>query len=60
MTVVWGLYANPLGEHKRLVGVFSSPELAKNCKSIALNLREDWEERDGYWKCNAFLATGRR
>ncbi len=54
MTVVWGLYANHLKEHGRRVWVFSCPELAKNCKSIALNLREDGEEREGYWKCDAF------
>lgn len=54
MTIVWGLYANHVGEYGRLVGIFSSAELAKSCRSIALNLREEWEERGGYWKCDAF------
>ena len=35
--------------------VYSVPQRsAKNCKAIVLDFREDWEEPDGYWKCNAF------
>lgn len=54
MTIVWGLYANHVGEYGQLIGVFSRAELAKTCKSIALDLRSDWLEQNGYWKCDAF------
>lgn len=53
MTIVWGLYANHAREYGRLIGVFSSAELAKSCQLIALDLRSVWLERDNYCPCNA-------
>lgn len=47
-TFVWGLYEKHPGEFDKLVGIFSSPVLAKNCKIIQPCLTSDWQYREVY------------
>lgn len=45
-TLVWGLYEKHPGEFGKLVGVFSSINLAKSCVFIQPLLQSDWQYRD--------------
>jgi hypothetical protein len=46
MHTVWGLYEQHPGEHGKLVGIFSSLDLAKNCQLIQPLLQNPWQSRD--------------
>jgi|GEM_PF-3008243 hypothetical protein len=46
MHTVWGLYEQHPGEHGKLVSIFSSLDLAKNCQLIQPLLQHPWQSRD--------------
>jgi len=43
---VWGLYEQHPGKHGKLVSIFSSLDLAKNCQLIQPLLQHPWQSRD--------------
>jgi hypothetical protein len=46
MRTVCGLYEQHPGEHGKLVGIFSTSDLAKNCQLIQPLLQSPWQSRD--------------